>query len=348
MPFSLDSLVTSVKSGFATAQTTFNNFVNDSRAPDTARPRISSTDPTSVIDAPTNTGILSFPHDRPKYYITFAFEEYRRPNQFESLSRTGLKDYICLPLPNNLQDRNNLQYNPEKGNFLVESGSKAVQDISDALKTGTVDGLGGTLISDAAGMAGGFAINRGIGTARALESLGNDAGLGTAGITTGALQNLGLAENPFSTVAFSGPTFKQHQFSWRLAARTQEESVTIKKITDTFKKAAHPEILAAIAGGFYKYPMIVWPKFQPDAAMQNLYQFKPCVIVDINMNYTPNDRPGFFQDSAPIEVIVELHLMEIELWRNGSEGLGGITGIGTSAGDFSNVQSPLARDLGAI
>jgi hypothetical protein len=162
----------------------------------------------------------------------------------------------------------------------------------------------------------------------------------STGMIDGGLQMLGLADNPFMTVAFKGPNFKTHSFAWRLAPKTVEESDTILNIINTFKKSAYPEILSAAVGGFYTYPKIIWPKFMPDAARNHLYNFKPCVITNINANKSPNDRPGFYAgSSAPLEIVLELGLMEIELWRNGSDGFLGVTGIGNGNGDFNNVQS---------
>lgn len=340
MPSFLDSLVTSVSSGLATAQTTFTNFVDDTRNTNTQRPRASSIDPTVSIDKTDSTQILNFPSDRPKYYITFAFEDYRRPTQFEGLSSNGLTDYICLPMPSTLRDNNNLNWSADDGNFLIESIAKGIGDYHDANKTAGVNALLQQIGNDASSALSGGALQNARGLAQNAENvLGNIPGLSsslTNGLAVGALQLAGLADNPFSTVAFHGPNFKEHMFHWRLAPKTPDESATIHQICETFKKAAYPGLLTSALGGFYKYPMIVWPKFQPDAAMNSLYLFKPCVIASVNIDKAPNDRPGFYADTnAPLEVILELHLKEIELWRNGDGQNGTISG-----GDFSSTPSP--------
>lgn len=313
-----------IKNGFASAQNIFSSFVTDSRATNDGRPRVQSQDPTRAIDKSENIPILNFPIDRPKYYITFGFEEYRRPSQFEGLTSKGITDYICLPMPNNLQDNNTLNYNEQGGSLIMEAvalGSRQVSNgIQNALATGGTDGLKkafGDVVDTASSAAIGSGIRAAVDVARGLEG---KSSTGAQGTVDGLLQVGGLADNPFNTIAFSGPAFKQHHFMWRLSPKSQSETEVIKKIVGTFKKAAYPELLTMSAGGFFKYPNIVFPKFQPDRTKNYLYEFKPCVITSINMNYSPSDRPGFFADSsAPIEVVLEITLLEIEIWRNGDE-----------------------------
>lgn len=292
--------------------------MSDDRPTNDSRPRISSSDPTTVIDKPDSHTITNFPHDRPKYYITFGFEEYRRPSQFENLKSKGINDYICLPLPNNLVDHNTLGWNTNDGNFIVEALTPAFRNTSDALKTGGVGGLmdsGKKIIGQSSDALTG-AVVKGV-TQAGMNILDTFAG-DNAG--TSLLQAAGLADNPFSTVAFTGPDFKAHNFNWRLAPKSPEESKTIKDIIRIFKKAAYPELLSSDNGGFFKYPNIVWPKFQPEGVIDGLYRFKPCVITAIEANFSPNDRPGFFSESmAPVEIVVSVSLKEIELWKNGDD-----------------------------
>lgn len=345
-----------ISSGISTAVQPITNWLGDTRPPDVSRPRAQSFDPTQAIDAVSGQyNRLSFPHDLPKYYITFGFEEYERPSQFKGLTRSGIQDYISLPLPNNMKDLNHIEYKAEEGHILAEALSMLGDELASANKTGGVDGLisGLTGIAKDGGYgASGWAVKKALNAARAAGSL-----VGEDRLVDGALQFAGLADNPFMTVALKGPSFKQHHFSWRFAPKSPAESESLKKIINTFKKVAYPELLSIGAGGFFKYPNIVWPKFQPDSVIGYTYAFKPCVVTNININYTPNDRPGFYPTTAPVEALVEIQLLEIELWRGGEDDsfLNPETGTlqkPTIPGDFQDVESPpgtgSSRNLGTI
>jgi hypothetical protein len=235
MPSFLDSLVTSVKSGFATAQSTFNAFVDDSRATDTTRPRIGAEDPTAAIDKSTGVQILNFPHDRAKYYITFAFEDYRRPSQFEGLTSAGLTDYICLPMPSALRDNNTLQWSVDEGSFLIEGITQTWRDGIDSYQTNGVQGLldaAGNLVNDTGSLGTGFAIKSAVMAAAGLaKAAGADNFVGNA------LQIAGLADNPFMTVAFHGPNFKTHGFTWRLSPKTPKRVQRSRRLVTPLRRS---------------------------------------------------------------------------------------------------------------
>lgn len=342
MPSFLDQ-IQAIASGIVTAAQPVTSWLTDTRSPDLSRPRIDASDPASAIDITNSTGILSFPSDRPKYYMTFGFQDYSRPSQFEGLQANSVTDYLCLPIPNNLRDNNSLNWAQDKSNIIIEAVSASINDMG---KTGAVDA---NTVSTALNGLGAGITGAGVNLAKkTLNDIGNLLP-GGSDLATGAQQILGLADNPFMTVAFKGPDFKTHSFYWRLSPKTTAESQTILTIVNTLKKCAYPELLSAQSGGFYKYPKIVCPKFMPDEAANYLYAFKPCVITNLNINYSPNDRPGFFAGtSAPVEAVLELQLTEIELWRNG----GGLQpNQGTTTSDFSNVQTPpgvTIKDIGTL
>lgn len=346
----LQGIANSVKNGFATAQTTYTNWLTDNRSTNDTQPRVQSSDPTQAIDQSDKINLLNFPTDRPKYYITFGFEEYRRPSQFEGLSSAGITDYICLPLPGTLQDNNHFNWNPLEGSLIMEAitqtGRAAGAGISESILRGSIDPL-----KDAAKSAAGTALQGVAGTGvqksvslmKDLESIiGGQAKEGQQSIVQGLMQMGGIADNPFNTVAFGGPSFKQHQFTWLLAPKSRQESEMLRQIVYTFKKMAHPELLSMAAGGFFKYPHIVWPRFMPKPLEKNLYKFKPCVIVDCNIDYSPHGAVGFFHGTeAPIRAILTINLLEIEIWRNGNgEGLSDHMLPRIEHGDFNDPTIP--------
>lgn len=326
--------------------------VLDTRNPNRDRPRIESSDPTSVIDDEGSSAILKFPHDLPPYYLSFAFAEYRRPSQFEPLKTDGVKDYVSLPLPINLKDTSVLNYADSAGGVIGEAIANLARstDMNSSNADGFINSLKNRVFSEDGinnAMQGGGAI--GIGAA-----LGIGRKLVGDGVVDGTLSVAGLAENPFAAVAFKGPSLKTHQFTWTLSPNKRAESETIKKIINLFKKVAHPELLELGVGGFYKYPWIVMPSFGPSSFAENMYKFKPCVIAAVEADYTPasNGRVAIFGGTdAPVEVSFTISLKEIELWRNGDGKPGSENSLPTVGnGDFNGTEYPTdsITDLGTI
>jgi hypothetical protein len=137
-------------------------------------------------------------------------------------------------------------------------------------------------------------------------------GLATAaGKAVGALS--GTAMNPFLTVMFKQPTFKQHSLEWKLTPSNENESKTLNSIVNTFKYNILPD--SAGAGALLSYPNIVQIRVSAADPDYFTYIFKPAVVESFSVNYTPSGTPSFFgATKAPTEVQIRLGLMEIEYW----------------------------------
>jgi hypothetical protein len=164
---------------------------------------------------------------------------------------------------------------------------------------GILSTVGSTIGSAAAGAA----IN---GVAKAAESL-------VPGSASQGLQLVGLAQNPFLTVLFKQPTFKRHQFSWKLTPNNFQESNTLRDIINVFKYNMLPAMAPSTGGTLLKYPNMVFIQLSPKE--DYLYKFKPCVIESMSVNYASAGMPSFFKGSdAPTDVTLSINLLEIEYW----------------------------------
>ena len=119
----------------------------------------------------------------------------------------------------------------------------------------------------------------------------------------------GLALNPLAFLQFKRPEFRLFSLSWVLAPRTQKESQTIRNIVTQCKRAASPTNL----GVFLGYPQVALIRIHPNNVFGNLY-FKPCVITSVQVDYTPNPTPSFFENGAPTTVTLTLNLKEMQYW----------------------------------
>jgi hypothetical protein len=235
---------------------------------------------------------LSFPGDLPPYYMTLFFEKYERPSIFDPpfVKPTG---GIRLPIPNNLIDSQSVTYNTEP----LGAGYGSALAQADKF-------LHGEKTASAGWSAAINAIKGGI------VGAGAAAAGSAASVYT---QTFGKALNPFLTVFFETPTFKEHTFTWKLTPTNIDESNTIKDIVKRFKTSMLPSVVTSSGGSLFSYPDIVDIALYPDDAW--LYKFKKCVIKNMTVNYAPGNTPSFFKSQAPTEVQIILNLQEIEIWK---------------------------------
>ena len=304
--------------------TVINRFI-----PNFLNPGSAGSDPTSIINRATNkVGQYQFPDDIGKYYMSMKFYQYKRPSVFAKLTLTT-DNFLVLPLPVNLTDSYSLNYNPE-----TQSGAAGYA--AEALTAAGIDGInpaGAVLDNTTSAIASVVGANSGLDVSGAMKAAAGELGsagntLSGAAVAGGAaglinlanqttlgragLQALGIAENPYLTVVFGGPTFKTHTFQWLLSPRTASETANLTTIINMFKKAAHPDLASGTAA--FIYPNIVQMEIKPTDTQTHMYTFKKCVITNIRADYTPG-QPAFFGDtSAPVQVVLTIQFQEIELW----------------------------------
>lgn len=255
--------------------------------------------------------MLKFPNNLPtKYYFSLSFYDYVRPDPFSSLMTLQAQigengeGNIILPLPAQLVDNQKLNW-AQGGSTFGEAVTDLFQgDLAGAAIAGAVAG-----ISNLGNFAG--ALTQGGGgqtglSPQAAQGLAN----GVDATTKSILQKAGLALNPVLTQQFNHPDFKVHQFSWKLSPDSIDESGTLEAIIDLIKYNALPDVEAG--GMFFKYPSMALIKMHTGA--KELYQFKPCVISDISINYAPSNTPAFFAGTAaPVSVQITITFLEIIL-----------------------------------
>lgn len=140
-----------------------------------------------------------------------------------------------------------------------------------------------------------------------------------------ALSALGVAVNPFLFMQFQSTSYKKHQLQWVLAPSNEMETRSLKTIIDKFRYYSLPEANATTGSLFLNYPSILFVKLYPDD--QFTMKFRPCIIEDVQVDYTAAGVPSFFKNTgAPTVVSLTISLKEIQLWDktnfDGKEGVG--------------------------
>lgn len=190
----------------------------------------------------------------------------------------GVNASIALPMPPNLVDDQQLDYNAQN------LKNVAAQGVSAATQA-----LGGPNMGNAGAV---------------LESVGTFASVFT-----------GMAVNPFLAMMFNGPRFKTHQFGWRFSPKNESETDELVKIINIFKAKALPTQTAG--GAIFTYPDVVLISLYPVNARNKMYKFKPAVLTQVSVHHAPTGTPSFFATSnAPVEVELKLQLSEISIWTS--------------------------------
>jgi hypothetical protein len=273
------------------------------------------------------------------YWMSFSFYSYKRPvfGQSMVLTDTGA---IRLPLPNSMVDDQNVQYSPE------EAGTVAGSALNQFAMTGNGTGLASALGTGAVGAAAGFGLSK-LGQAGPV----GQALAGAANAKNAALlgQLAGVAVNPFLTVLFKSPQFKKHTFTWRLSPTNAKESQTLNNIITTLRYNQLPDTTGALGGALLTYPNIVKLSVSNGGISPRspfLFTFKPAVIENLSINFTPSNQPSFFGSTkAPTEVEIRITFLEIEFFLQRDYGTGGTGGELKALYDSSVTTADVQREI---
>jgi len=260
----------------------------------------------SVLNAPPGSAAsyaggeqIKYPMDLPENYnINFQFVKYQRRSIFEqpSFPRVG---GVQLPIPVNLLDSQSIEWASTQTDPIIGA---AIENGLQDYQQGNAS-LGSIVKQAGTGALAGGAVDL---AAKAVN------GLGFGNLTDQGYQLLGLAQNPFLTMLFKSPTFKTHSFSWRFAPRSPQESDAIVSIVQAFKTNALPALQPGTKGVFLSYPNLALITLTPS---NYLYEFKPCAITNVSINYAGGGVPSFFQGTnAPTLIDFRVDLHEIEYW----------------------------------
>jgi hypothetical protein len=136
----------------------------------------------------------------------------------------------------------------------------------------------------------------------------------------------GYLINTYKTLVLNQPEYRKHTLSWKLSPKTHGESRKIQQALFRLRKKMTPK---RFHGNqlVMEFPSIFLLFFNPNHKF--LYEFKPCVLERLTINYNGgNPVPSFFrpagtnlQDAAPESLMVETSWIEMEYWLDGKAGL---------------------------
>lgn len=278
---------------------------------------------------------LSFPSNLDdEHYMIFNVIERQKPGKI-SFERKNPIQSIVLPVPSNLVAGYGVSYQNTNLGALgaMASGKINAQDVAGGIKGLAESVYAGVnkAVSELSTLIPGLDSNDGSGVSQ--DTINQAASVGTVGaaglaggatfgalglvgggglslssVAQGMAHGAGVAINPHTAVLFDNVQFRQFQFEYKLIAKNQQESNTIKQICDTFRYHMHPSF--AYDGLAFNYPEEFQMLF-PEKIGHNLFNFGYCVLTSFNVNYNGENIPIFFEDTgAPVSINITMSFQE--------------------------------------
>ena len=200
-----------------------------------------------------------------------------------------LKTAVALYIPNQMGIRYSTQWG-EEDTFAYQAAAGGAEAILRAVAAGGTDGLG----KDAASVMG----------AMGLRSDKQGAAASAA---------MGLAANPKKEQVFKGVDYRTFQFEYQFFPRNPSEAANVMEIINTFKYHMHPEFKDTNEF-LYIYPSefdIAY--YQNGNENEYVHRHTSCVLVDMNLNYTPNGQFTTFSNGMPTQINMTLSFRELSL-----------------------------------
>jgi len=120
----------------------------------------------------------------------------------------------------------------------------------------------------------------------------------------------GSTPNPHIAVTFNNVKFRTFSYTWRFSPNSAAESAALDEIIRKLNERILPKKSGRL---LLKYPNQAGLALFPQQ-LNSLFQFKPCVVESMNVNYAPSGTPSFFADTKlPTEVELTLNFQEITI-----------------------------------
>ena len=241
---------------------------------------------------------------------------------------------IYLNMPNGIQFNEAANWGGDSLGFMgnmtrnVISGGDA--NVGETL-TGAVAGSAGSLVGAAIGALPSLVSKLGLQGGMFGMAIGAMAAGGP--LQKGAESALGIAQNPYMEMMFSGIGFRKFQFDFILRPKSTKEVQEVGEIIKMFRTHSKPSYVEGKLGtSFMNYPMEFKIEFltsgakklptdtkairnDMDSFMTNPHvpKLKACVCDNVTTNYTPQSIWAAHKQGAPVAVTLNLSFQETEL-----------------------------------
>ena len=228
---------------------------------------------------------------------------------------------ILLPIPSNVQDSNNVQYDTSVLNGLAATGVKAAEDVMN-IQFGQGQNAFEQLAN--AVTTAKTSITRGTGnTAAATNAItkflaSKAIGIFGGNVTASQLLARGNGEilNPNMELLFGGPTIRNFRFQFKFTPRNEKESEQVRLIIRAFKRNMAPQAQGGTldSGNFFlKTPNVFSLRYRTGRKNHPfLNRFKQCFLSDVQTTYTGEGVYATYDDGTPVSILLDLSFKELQ------------------------------------
>ena len=281
--------------------------------------------------APTAIQTLRYPYKKltdSDDYLMIKVVRYQPPGyntgagNFTALTSTqALKNniktpeaIILLPIPQNIQDQNSVNWGENKLNGFELKGAQAAQGAltSENLAQRTMDAVNG-YARDLTKAAVGGNLQSQIVSFYTSKLLGIAGGNATAADLLS--RTTGQVLNQNQELLFNGVNLREFSFEYDLAPRDGNEAKEIKKFITTLKRAHVARTGANNSPGsglFISAPRVFQLEYRSGNKKHPfLHSFKPMAMKGMSVNYTGSGNYSVYGDSTPVHMKISMNFQEL-------------------------------------
>ena len=240
---------------------------------------------------------------------------------------------ILLPMPVNINDRNQVGYGPDKLTSISAAVGQEVDKFiqasgADLSKLGTdvegrdekygfndlrkdigsnIEAIGNTIATSNRNSfkEAGNTITREL-AARAASIIPGVNITGTQILS----RTSGTILNPNMTLLMNGPSLRSFNFQFKMTPRDDREAKQVKSIIRSFKRNMAPKV--SDGNVFLETPNVFELRYKKGSDTHPfLHRFKQCALSDISVNYTGENVYATYNDGTPISTIMTLNFTEL-------------------------------------
>jgi len=130
-----------------------------------------------------------------------------------------------------------------------------------------------------------------------------------------AKARFGVGLNPNVETIYAAPAPRQFQFTFELYVKSTTEAKQVKEFIQTLKQHSYPFAALGVGGQnqMYIYPGEVYFEFSGRFRNNLFRSLRPCLITNINVQYSNQEQYQHFEDGSSIVYVVSMTLLENKL-----------------------------------
>lgn len=160
------------------------------------------------------------------------------------------------------------------------------------------------------------AFTKGTLAAKGISELLAKTNFGSLSVNDVFAASTGQILNPNTEVLYKGPKMRNFSLSFKMVPYNEDDTIRIRKIIHAFKYATLPEWGGAgdEKASFVKVPQIVDVSFmQGGKAHPWVTQYKPSVITDFSVSYTPDGAWARLANGSPVATTMRISFQETKM-----------------------------------